>query len=69
MQAEKNTIVSFHYALTGENGEAIENSRDNGQPIEAALGLKAQDHGVCYVQRKRAAGEAMGGPGEGHAKS
>lgn len=38
MQADKNTVVSFHYALTGANGESIENSRDNGTPIEALMG-------------------------------
>lgn len=59
MQAEKNTIVSFHYALTGENGEAIENSRDNGQPIETLLGHGAIIPGLEKALIGHAAGDRV----------
>jgi FKBP-type peptidyl-prolyl cis-trans isomerase SlyD len=38
MQVDKNTVVSFHYSVSGENGEQIESSRERGTPIEALIG-------------------------------
>ena len=32
MQIEKNTVVSFHYTLSDETGQTVENSRDGDQP-------------------------------------
>ncbi|MGB4859703.1 MAG: peptidylprolyl isomerase [Dokdonella sp.] len=37
MQIEKNKVVSFHYSLT-VNGDAVDSSRDRGQPLTVLVG-------------------------------
>ena len=37
MQIEKNKVVSFHYALT-VNGDAVDSSRERGEPISVLVG-------------------------------
>lgn len=37
MQIEKNKVVSFHYSLTA-NGDAIDSSRDRGEPMTVLVG-------------------------------
>lgn len=37
MQIEKNKVVSFHYALT-VNGDAVDSSRDRGEPMSVLVG-------------------------------
>ena len=32
MNAEKNKVVSFHYSVTGEDGEVVDSSRERGEP-------------------------------------
>jgi FKBP-type peptidyl-prolyl cis-trans isomerase SlyD len=59
MQADKNTVVSFHYALTGENGESIENSRDAGQAIDVLLGHGAIIPGLEKALIGHAAGDRI----------
>jgi FKBP-type peptidyl-prolyl cis-trans isomerase SlyD len=69
MQAEKNTVVSFHYALKGENGEAIENSRDAGTPVEVLIGHNALIAGLEKALIGHAAGDqvqAVVEPAEGY---
>jgi FKBP-type peptidyl-prolyl cis-trans isomerase SlyD len=38
MNAEKNKVVSFHYTVTGEDGEIVDNSRERGEPMAVLLG-------------------------------
>ncbi|MFZ2235362.1 MAG: FKBP-type peptidyl-prolyl cis-trans isomerase, partial [Dokdonella sp.] len=37
MQIEKNKVVSLHYSLT-VNGDAVDSSRDRGQPLTVLVG-------------------------------
>lgn len=37
MQIEKNKVVSFHYSLT-VNGDAVDSSRDRGEPMTVLVG-------------------------------
>ena len=37
MQIEKNKVVAFHYALT-VNGEAVDSSRERGEPMSVLVG-------------------------------
>ena len=37
MQIEKNKVVSFHYSLT-VNGDAVDSSRDRGEPMSVLVG-------------------------------
>ncbi|MBN8741535.1 MAG: peptidylprolyl isomerase [Lysobacterales bacterium 69-70] len=56
MNAEKNKVVSFHYTVTGEDGETVDNSRDRGQPLAVLLG-----HGNIIPGLERALeGRAVG---------
>lgn len=56
MNAEKNKVVSFHYTVTGEDGEVVDNSRDRGQPLSVLLG-----HGNIIPGLERALeGHAVG---------
>lgn len=56
MNAEKNKVVSFHYTVTGEDGEVVDNSRDRGQPLSVLLG-----HGNIIPGLERALeGRAVG---------
>ncbi|WP_257387660.1 FKBP-type peptidyl-prolyl cis-trans isomerase [Tahibacter caeni] len=56
MNAEKNKVVSFHYTVTGEDGEIVDNSRDRGEPLAVLLG-----HGNIIPGLERAIeGRAVG---------
>jgi FKBP-type peptidyl-prolyl cis-trans isomerase SlyD len=38
MQIENNTVVSFHYVLSGEDSAILESSRSSGQPVVVLIG-------------------------------
>lgn len=38
MIAERNKVVSFHYTVTGEDGEIVDNSHERGEPLAVLLG-------------------------------
>ncbi|MNW02327.1 hypothetical protein D3C71_1980940 [compost metagenome] len=50
----------------GGDGEGVER-RNVGKAIDTPCGIEAQDDGVGDIQRQRAAGKSVCGPGEGHA--
>lgn len=56
MKAAKNTVVTFHYALS-EGGNAIEDSRSRGQPLSALLGYHQLVPGIERALEGREAGE------------
>lgn len=58
MKASHNCVVSFHYALSVD-GEPMENSRDNGQPVEVLLGHGQLVAGMEKALEGRAASDAF----------
>lgn len=56
MKASKDTVVGFHYELKAE-GEVVENSRDNGQPLQILLGRGQLIEGMEKALEGREAGE------------
>lgn len=56
MKAARNTVVSFHYAVS-ESGNAIENSRERGQPLHALLGYQQLVPGIERALEGREVGE------------
>ena len=38
MKIEKDRVVRFHYAVAESGGEAVENSKEGGQPLAILFG-------------------------------
>ena len=57
MQSENNKVVTMHYSVTGTDGEAIEDSRAAGTPIEVLVGHRGIIPGIEKALLGRAAGE------------
>jgi FKBP-type peptidyl-prolyl cis-trans isomerase SlyD len=58
MKAEKDSVVTFHYELTDENGQPIESSR-RSEPLVALLGHGGIIAGVEAALMGREAGDAF----------
>ena len=58
MQVEKNTVVAFHYRLSGDGGELLETSRD-GEPVLHLQGHPGVLRGVEEALEGRAAGDKV----------
>jgi FKBP-type peptidyl-prolyl cis-trans isomerase SlyD len=57
MNAEKNKVVSFHYSVTGEDGEVVDSSRERGEPLSVLLGHGNIIPGLDKALDGRAAGD------------
>lgn len=57
MNAEKNKVVSFHYTVTGEDGEVVDSSRERGEPLSVLLGHGNIIPGLEKALDGRAAGD------------
>ncbi len=71
MTIQENKVVSFHYTLTGENGDTLDSSRERGEPMmylhggnniipgleNAMAGRKAGDEFSVTVPPEEAYGE------------
>ncbi|KGI78326.1 FKBP-type peptidyl-prolyl cis-trans isomerase [Oleiagrimonas soli] len=73
MQIADRTVASFHYTLTGENGEVIDSSRERGQPLAYLHGAGNIVPGLEKAMTGRSQGDAfkvtvepMEGYGERH---
>ncbi len=58
MKASKDCVVSFHYALTVE-GEPLEQSRDQGQPVQVLLGQGQVVEGMEKALEGRSKGDVF----------
>ena len=59
MQVAKNTVVSMHYTLNGEDGAKIESSRDSAQPVVALIGHKGIIPGLEKALVGHSAGDSL----------
>ncbi|HET6603177.1 MAG TPA: peptidylprolyl isomerase [Xanthomonadaceae bacterium] len=57
MQVAKDTVVRFHYSVAESAGQAIEDSRDRGDPIAILVGHRNIVAGLEQALIGRAAGE------------
>ena len=59
MQIENNTVVSFHYVLTGEDSAILESSRSSGQPVVVLIGHGGIIPGLEQALVGQAAGDKL----------
>ena len=59
MNIQDNKVVSFHYVLTGENGDVLDSSRDRGHPMLYLHGANNIIPGLEKALEGRSAGESF----------
>lgn len=59
MTIRDNTVVTFHYTLTGEDGQVIDSSRERGEPMLYLHGAGNIIPGLEKAMEGRAAGDAF----------
>jgi len=59
MKIQADTVVSFHYTLTGEAGDKLDSSHDRGEPMRYLHGASNIILGLEKAMEGRAAGDAF----------
>ena len=59
MKIEKDRVVRFHYAVAESGGEAVENSKEGGQPLAILFGRGNIIPGLEKVMEGKEAGESF----------